>query len=73
MQNIRKYGVGAAAQVRAGTGVVFGSITGRPAVGSTKKTSAYSSTDSHPSDKNKDVRWMGHSFISLGLAKPVDD
>ncbi len=21
------------------------------------------SEDSHPSDKNKDVRWMGHSFI----------
>ena len=23
------------------------------------------SADSHPSDKNKDVRWMGHSFIPL--------
>ncbi|MFZ0304272.1 MAG: hypothetical protein WAL75_16390, partial [Terracidiphilus sp.] len=24
-----------------------------------------SSADSHPSDKNKDVRWMGHIFIPL--------
>ncbi len=23
------------------------------------------SAGSHPSDKNKDVRWMGHSFIAL--------
>src|SRR5580658_4668390 len=25
-----------------------------------------SSTDSHTSDKNKDVQWMGHSFIPRG-------
>jgi hypothetical protein len=30
---------------------------------------SWSSTDSHPSDKNKDVRWMGHSFIRRGSAK----
>jgi hypothetical protein len=29
--------------------------------------------DSHPSDKNKDVRWMGHSFIPRGSVKPVGD
>ena len=37
------------------------------------KTSSWSSTDSHPSDKNKDVRWMGHSFIPRGSLRPVDD
>ncbi|HUB00598.1 MAG TPA: hypothetical protein VMA34_19870, partial [Terracidiphilus sp.] len=31
------------------------------------------STDSHPSDKNKDVRWMGHSFIPRGSATTVED
>jgi len=29
--------------------------------------------DSHPSDKNKDVRWMGHSFIPRGSATTVED
>jgi hypothetical protein len=29
--------------------------------------------DSHPSDKNKDVRWMGHSFIHRGSETPVRD
>ena len=37
------------------------------------KTPSWSSTDSHPSDKNKDVRWMGHGFIPRESAKPVDD
>jgi len=37
------------------------------------KTSSWDSTDSHPSDKNKDVRWMGHSFIPRGSVKLVDD
>jgi hypothetical protein len=27
----------------------------------------------HPSDKNKDVRWMGHSFIPRESALPVED
>jgi hypothetical protein len=26
----------------------------------------------HPSDKNKDVRWMGHSFIPGGSDLPVE-
>jgi hypothetical protein len=38
-----------------------------------KKTSPRSSADSHPSDKNKDVRWMGHSFVPPGAATPVGD
>jgi hypothetical protein len=36
------------------------------------RTSSWSSADSHPSDNNKDVRWMGHSFISRGSAMPVE-
>jgi hypothetical protein len=35
------------------------------------KTSSWSSVDAHPSDKNKDVRWMGHSFIPRESANPV--
>src|ERR1700677_1344825 len=27
----------------------------------------------HPSDKNKDVRWIGHSFISRGSATTVEN
>ena len=37
------------------------------------KTLSWSSTESHPSDKNKNARWMGHSFIPRGPAKPADD
>jgi len=37
------------------------------------KTLAQGSTDSYPSDKNKNLRWMGHSSIPRGSAKPVDD
>jgi len=33
--------------------------------------SAWSSSDSHPSDRDKNVRWMGHSFIPRGWAMPV--
>jgi hypothetical protein len=32
------------------------------------RTPFWSSMDSHPSDKNKGVRWMGHGFIDCGLA-----
>ena len=35
------------------------------------KTSSWRSTDSHPSDKNKNVGWMGHGFIECRPAKPV--
>ena len=42
-------------------------------VRSTKRASTCSSTDSHPSDKNKGVRWMGHTFVSRGSATPVGD
>jgi len=33
--------------------------------------SAWSSSDSHPLDKDKNVRWMGHSFIPRRWAMPV--
>jgi hypothetical protein len=50
-----------------------GELKRNKVVSSTKEMSSWSSTDSHPSDKNKDVRWMGHGFIPRGSAKPVDD
>ena len=31
------------------------------------------SPDAHPSDKDKNVRWMGHSFIRCGSVTPVAD